>query len=119
MAPPANRRTGSNKKAQLGLFAGYLAASAGLILGAALLALSLWRPHTFSDVRMSAADVAAPVGSAGAAGRSGSRNVFQAIAGYYRAGRLNAELQREVELARVKLVEARALEQENARLKAL
>ena len=39
MAPPTAKRSGSNKKAQLGLFAGYLAAGLGATLGALLLSL--------------------------------------------------------------------------------
>jgi len=112
MAPPTRAaRTGSNRKAQMGLFAGYLAATAGVILGAALLVVSLWRPDAFSGLRSMATDAVAPAGSAGAVGRSSTRNFFEAIAGYYRAGSRNAELQREVEIARVKLVQAQALEQ--------
>lgn len=103
----------------MGLFAGYLAASAGVLLGAALLVISLWRPDAFSGLRSMAADVVAPAGTAGAVGRSGSRNFFESIAGYYRAGSRNAQLQREVEIARVKLLQAQVLEQENLRLKAL
>jgi rod shape-determining protein MreC len=119
MAPPSAKRTGSNKRAQLGLFAGYLFAGAGTLVGAVLLALSLWGPETFSGLRSMATDAVAPMGSAGAAGRTGSRNFFQAIAGYYHAGSRNAELQREVEISRVRLAEAEALRQENARLKAV
>ncbi|MFB0611376.1 rod shape-determining protein MreC [Aurantiacibacter poecillastricola] len=120
MAPPSsNKRTGSNKRAQLGLFAGYLAAGLGTVLGLLLLAISLWRPETFQGLRSMANDAAAPVGEVGAAGRVGSRNFFEAIAGYYQAGSKNAELEREVRIARVRLAEARAMEQENARLKAL
>ena len=70
MAPPsAKQRSGSNKKAQLGLFAGYLAAGLGATLGALLLALSLWRPDTFRGLRSMASDAAAPMGEVGAAGR--------------------------------------------------
>lgn len=119
MAPPVNRRPGNNRKAQLGLFAGYLAATLGALFGATLLIVSLWRPEAFAGLRTMAADVVSPAGSAGAVGRSGSRNFFEAIAGYYRAGSRNAELQREVQIARVKLVEAEALAQENRRLKAV
>ncbi|WAT18313.1 rod shape-determining protein MreC [Aurantiacibacter sp. MUD11] len=120
MAPPSGQqRSGSNKKAQLGLFAGYVAAGLGAILGILLLAISLWRPETFYGLRSMAADAAAPVGEVGAAGRVGSRNFFEAIAGYYDAGSKNAELEREIEIARVRLAEARALEQENERLKAV
>jgi rod shape-determining protein MreC len=46
-------------------------------------------------------------------------NVFQAIAGYYRAGSKNAELEQEVKIARVRLAGAAALKQENDRLKAV
>lgn len=119
MAPPAHRRTGTNKKAQLGLFAGYVVAGLGALLGASLLIISVFRPETFSGLRAMAADAAAPAGEAGAAGRTGTQGFFEAIAGYYRAGSRNAELEEEVRLARVRLAEAEALRQENARLKAV
>ncbi len=119
MAPPSAKRSGSNKKAQLGLFAGYLAAGLGATLGVLLLAISLWRPETFNGLRSMASDAAAPVGEVGAAGRVGSRNFFEAIAGYYNAGSKNAELEEEIRIARVRLAEARALEQENERLRAV
>ncbi len=119
MAPPTAQRSGSNKKAQLGRFAGYVFASLGAVIGALLLIVSLWRPEAFYGLRSMATDAAAPVGEAGAAGRVGSRNFFEAIAGYYNAGSRNAELEEEIQIARVRLAEARALEQENARLRAL
>jgi rod shape-determining protein MreC len=103
----------------MGLFAGYLIAVVGALFGAALLIISLWRPDTFAGLRTMAQDTVAPAGTAGAAGRTGSRSVFEAIAGYYRAGSRNADLEREVRIARTKLVQAQALEQENKRLKAL
>jgi len=119
MAPPAHRRTGTNKKAQMGLFAGYVVAGLGALFGVALLTISLLRPETFNGLRAMAADVASPAGEAGAAGRTGSQSFFEAIAGYYRAGSRNAQLEREVEIARIRLAEAEALRQENARLKAV
>jgi rod shape-determining protein MreC len=119
MALPASRRSGANKRARLGVFTGYLVAGLGASLGAALLIISLLRPETFAGLRSMAADLASPAGEVGAAGRVGSQNVFEAIAGYYRAGSRNAELEREVRIARVKAAEAQALERENARLKAV
>lgn len=119
MASPTNRRSGSNKKAQLGVFAGLVMAGAGALLGVALLVISLFRPQAFDDMRAMAADVAAPAGEAGAVGRTGTHNFLDAVAGYYRAGSRNAALQEELEVARVRLVEAEALRQENARLKAV
>lgn len=117
MAPPA-ARSGSNKRAQLGLFAGYVLAGFGAAIGALLLALSLWSPETFQGLRSMATDIASPAGRAGAATRVQTRSVFDAVAGYYDAGSKNAELEREIAVARVRLAEAEALRQENARLKA-
>jgi len=119
MAPPTRARTGSNKKAQLGLFTGYLLAGAGTLFGAALLVISLWKPDSFAPLRSKAADVASSAGAAGAAGRVGTRSFVEALLAYYRAGSRNAALAREMEVARVKLVQAQAVAQENERLKAL
>lgn len=119
MAPPAGRRSGINKKAQLGVFTGYVVAGFGALLGAALLAISLLRPETFNGLRAIASDAAAPAGEAGAAGRVGGQNFLDAIAAYYRAGSRNAALEREVAIARVRLAEADAMAQENTRLKAV
>jgi rod shape-determining protein MreC len=119
MAPPAHRRSGINKKAQLGVFTGYVVAGLGVLFGAALLAISLLRPETFNGLRSMASDAAAPVGEAGALGRTSSQGFLDAIAGYYRAGLRNAELEEEMKVARVRLAEAEAVKQENARLKAV
>lgn len=119
MAPPGSRRSGTNKKAQLSVFTGYVLAAFGVLLGAALLTISLLRPETFDGLRALAGDAASPAGEAGAAGRTGSRNVFEAVAGYYKAGSRNAELEQEMKIARVRLAEAEALRQENVRLKAV
>ena len=118
MAPPAAHRSGSNKRAQLGLFAGYVVAGAGAGIGALLLGLSLWNPEAFQGLRSMATDLVAPAGRAGAASRVQTRSVFDAVAGYYDAGSKNAELEREIAVARVRLAEADALQQENERLKA-
>jgi len=119
MPPPAGQRSGSNKRAELSLFAGYVLAGLGAALGALLLILSLWRPETLYGLRSMITDMASPIGRAGAASRVESRSFFEAIAGYYDAGSKNAELQREMEIARVRLAETRALEQENVRLRAV
>ncbi len=119
MAPPAHRRSGVNKKAQLGVFTGYVVAGLGALFGAALLAISLLRPETFNGLWSMAADAAAPLGSAGAMGRTGSQGLLAAIEGYYHAGSRNAELAEEIRVARVRLAEAEAVKQENARLKAV
>ncbi len=113
------RRSGFSRRAQYSAFTGYVVAAIGALIGAALLALSLWRPASFNGVRGAAQDVVLPAGEAGAEVRDTSTNIFETISAYYRAGSRNAELQREVDLARVRLAEADAIEQENIRLKGL
>lgn len=117
MAPPSNR-SGSNRKAQMSVFTGYVIAGAGALIGAALLVISLWQPQALAGLRAMATDATSSVGSAGATARTGGKDFFAAIAGYYRAGSRNADLEREVQVARVKLAEAEAVRQENRRLKA-
>jgi rod shape-determining protein MreC len=119
MAPPSSRRTGFSKKAQLSAFTGYLLAGALALVGAGLLALSLWQPAAFAPLRGVASDAVAPAGTGTAAVRSGSQGFFAGIAGYFNAGSQNAELRRENELARIRLAEADAVKAENARLKGL
>lgn len=117
MAPPNSRGSSSNRKAQLSVFTGYLVAGVGAVLGAALLIISLWQPQALAGLRSMATDATSSAGAAGASARTGGRDFFDAIAGYYRAGSKNAELENEMQIARVKLVEAEAVNQENQRLK--
>ena len=120
MARPSSiRTTNYSKKAQYSAFTAYLVAALGALIGAVLLIISLMKPDAFSDVRERAADVAAPVGQAGAAARVSGQDFFSAIGGYFRAGSQNVRLTREIEIARVRLAEAEALKQENNRLRDL
>ena len=118
MAPPNIRGSSSNRKAQLSVFTGYLVAAVGAAIGAALLIISLWQPQALAGLRSMASDATGSVGQAGASARTGGKSFFDAIAGYYRAGSKNAELEQEMQVARVKVAEAEALKQENLRLKA-
>jgi rod shape-determining protein MreC len=119
MAPTSARRSGHSRRAQYGLFTGYVLAAIGAAVGAVLLGISLWRPSSFNGLREAAADTVAPVGQASAATRVEGQGLFDSIAGYLAAGSQNAALKKEVELARIRLKEAEAVKQENARLKAL
>lgn len=116
MAPPTTR-SGSNRKAQMSVFTAYVVAGAGALIGAALLIISLWQPQALAGLRAMAIDATSSVGEAGATARTGGMDFFSAIGGYYRAGSRNAELEQEVQIARVKLAEAEAVRQENRRLK--
>lgn len=119
MAPPSSRRSGHSRRAQYGLFTGYVLAAIGAALGAVLLGISLWRPSSFNGLRTAAADTVAPAGQANGVARTEGQGLFDTISGYLAAGSQNAELKREVELARIRLKEADAVRSENARLKTL
>lgn len=119
MAPPSSRRSSSSRRAQYGVFTGYVVASVGALIGAALLLLSLVRADSFSGLRSLTADVVEPVGQGTAAARVETQSIFERISGFWNAGKKNAALKQEVELARIKLAEGRAVARENARLKAL
>jgi len=119
MAPPTARRTGFSKRAQYGTFFGYIAAVAGALIGAGVLVLSLIDHSAFSGARTLAADVAAPAGTVVAVSRSSAHDAGSLVSGWLTWGSTNARMAREIEVARVQLAEARALQGENARLKAL
>ncbi|MBD2841854.1 rod shape-determining protein MreC [Erythrobacter rubeus] len=120
MAPPSSRRSsGFSKRAQYSVFTGYVLAALGAVLGLALLALSLWQPPALAPLRGGANDVVSPVGEGTAAVRSTSNDVWDTISAFWNAGRQNAALREEVEIARIRLEEAKAVEQENERLKSL
>lgn len=119
MATPGQRHSSFSKRAQYTLFTGYIVAGVGALLGAILLGISLWQPQFLSGLRGRAQDAALPATEVAAGARSQSQGLVATIQGYLRAGSQNAALKREVEIARIRLKEAEAVKQENARLKAL
>jgi len=115
----SSRRSSYSRRAQYGVFTGYVLAGIGALIGAILLGISLWRPASFEGARGVAQDAVSPASESAAAARTSSKGLVDSVSGYLAAGTQNAELRREVEVARIRLEEAKALEQENARLKAL
>jgi rod shape-determining protein MreC len=119
MAPSANRRPGHSRRAQYSTFFGYLAGLGGLGLGGALLIVSILHPQFLSGLRGVAADVAEPPGTAAAHGRDFGHDTVSTIRGYIEAAGSYARLERELNEAKVRLVEAEAVAEENRRLKRL
>ena len=119
MAPSGNRRSSYSRRAQYNLFTGYIIAGIGALIGAVLLGVSYFQPSLFGAPRGAAQDAISPATETAATVRSGSKSLWDSISGYYRAGSKNAELKREMELARIRLEEADAVRQENVRLKGL
>ncbi len=119
MAGSPDRRPGFSRRAQYGIFTGYVIAVAGFLAGAGLLVVSIVNPAAFSSVRGAASEIARPAGEAGAETRAAGQSVIAAIGAYFQAGRQNAALSREVAAARANAITMQALESENRRLKAL
>jgi rod shape-determining protein MreC len=119
MAPPTERRSSFSRRAQYSNFFSYMLGIVGALTGAGFLIASTMDASAFSGLRGAATSAASPVSGAAAGTRIGSRNFLEAIAGYFMAGSQNAELKREAQYTRVKLIEAKALADENRRLKAL
>ena len=119
MAPPDKRRSTTSRRAQYSRFTGYVAATLGAVVGAGLLAISLWQPDSFSGPRGVIRDAVEPVAVPTTEVRTESQSFLSVLAGYWRAGSQNADLREELELARIRLAEADAVKQENARLKGL
>lgn len=119
MPPPASRRSGFSKRAQYGTFLGYVVAFAGMLAGVAILVVAYVNKDAFSGVRGVAAEVTAPAGTAVSAGRNGANSLGSVISGYLTSGAETARMREEIALARVRLAEARAVEDENRHLRAL
>ncbi|MEA3030179.1 MAG: rod shape-determining protein MreC [Sphingomonadales bacterium] len=116
MAPPKNRRPGFSRRAQFGLFLGYVIAVGGAVIAALLLVVSVVDPRGFSGLRGVALDVTTPVASAGRSVVGFFSGIGDGISNWFRAGSQNGELREELEAARRELIRRQALEHENRRL---
>ena len=118
MAPPGGPRPGWSRRAQYGLFFSFLLAVAGLVIGLVLLALSLVAPKSYASVRGVALDATAPVTSGLRAVTATVGGIFTGAGNYWDAAHQNAQLKRERELMLQRIIEAKAISQENRELKA-
>jgi rod shape-determining protein MreC len=114
----ATARPGWSRRAQYGLFFSFLAVIAGIIVGLILLVLSLVAPQTFQTVRGAALDVTGPITSSLHEVTETAEGVFTGAGNYWDAARQNAELKRQNKAMLRRMVEARAIFQENLQLKA-
>ncbi|MEA3543470.1 MAG: rod shape-determining protein MreC [Pseudomonadota bacterium] len=119
MARPPSRRPGINRKAQYSLFASYVVAVAGAVAGLLLVVIAIFDPTGFAGLRTVTAEATRPVSVGLKNMVSGISSVDEVLAAYWRAGSQNVSLRRQVETNRNRIIEARAIAQENARLKRL
>ena len=110
MAPPSSRRPGFSRRAQYGLFLGYVVAVAGILFALLLLAIAAIDPRGFAALRGAALDVTAPIGRGASRVGGFFGDIISGIGDFWRAGAQNAELRREVEAARRELIRAKALD---------
>jgi rod shape-determining protein MreC len=115
----ATARPGWSRRAQYGLFFSLLAVIAGIIVGLILLTLSLVAPQQFERVRGVALDVTGPVAGALHEVTATTEGVFTGAGNYWNAANQNAELKRERLAMLRRMVEAKAIFQENRQLKAV
>ena len=119
MAAKGSKRPGFSRRARFGLFAGYVVAITGALVGAGLVLIAIFDPNGFASIRGAVSDVTAPVSSTGRGAVQSGGRVDNYIANWWNAGRQNAELRAELDIARRQLIEARATELENRRLRLL
>lgn len=119
MAPPSTRRPGFSRRAQFGLFIGYVVAVAGILFAVLLLVVAMIDPRGFSALRSGALDATAPLSAGGRGLVRGVANSGDTIGNYLFAASQNARLKQQLAATRRALLHARALEVENRRLKSL
>ena len=115
MAPP---RPGWSRRAQYGLFFGFIAVIAGVVIGLILLVLSLYAPKSFQAVRGAALDLTSPI--SGGLHQVGATfgGLVSGAGNYWDAAHQNEQLKRENRLMRQQIIRAKAVLQENKQLKA-
>src|SRR5919106_3021638 len=118
MAASAGPRPGWSRRAQYGLFFSFLAVVAGLAVGLILLILSLIAPQSYAAVRGVALDATAPVSGAMREVTTTVSGLFSGAGNYWDAANQNAELKRDRAALMRRMVEARAILEENQQLKA-
>jgi len=119
MARPSNRRPGYSRRAQYGLFFGYVAAVSGAAIALLLLILSAVDPNGFGALKGAISDATLPITAGGRWVVQRSSDAGGSIGSYINAAGQVRQLQAEAKENQTKLIEARALAFENARLKRL
>ncbi len=117
MAPPRNRRPGFSRRAQYGLFLGYVGAVGGALIGAGLLLLSTFNPPAYAAVRGLFAEITTPIASALTWVRVSVAGVPEGVSSYWNVRSENARLKKQLADNELLVARARTLNQENRRLR--
>jgi rod shape-determining protein MreC len=114
----ATARPGWSRRAQYGLFFSLLAVIAGTIIGLFLLVVSLVAPKTFEGIRGAALDITGPIAAALHEVSATTSGLVSGAGDYWDAASQNGKLKRERKAMLQRMVEAKAIFQENRQLKA-
>lgn len=114
----ATARPGWSRRAQYGLFFSFLGVIAGIVIGLILLVMSLVAPQSFASVRGAALDVTGPVAGALHEVTATTKGLITGAGDYWDAAGQNGALKRERKAMLQRMVEAKAIFQENSQLKA-
>ena len=112
------QRPGWSRRAQYGLFFSFVAVVVGLLIGLAMLGLSLVAPTAYQGVRGWALDATAPISSALSEVGVTVGGLGSGAGDYWDAARQNGRLKRERIAMQQQIIQARAIFQENRQLKA-
>lgn len=118
MASPAGPRLGWSRRAQYGQFFGFIAIIAGTVIGLVLLAISLVAPRTFEGIRGAALNLTGPVAESLYEVKATANGLVSGAGDYWDAARQNGELKRDRQAMLRRMIEAKAIHQENRQLKA-
>ncbi len=119
MASPSGPRLGWSRRAQYGMFFGVVALIAGTVVGLVLLTVSLIAPRTFEGIRGAALDITGPVAEALYEVRVTATGVVTGAGDYWDAARQNGKLKRDRRAMLRRMIEAKAIAQENRQLRAV
>ncbi len=117
MVASAGSRLGWSRRAQYGLFFGFVATVAAIIVGLIMLVLSLAAPQSYAMVRGFALDVTAPASNALAEIATTTTGLVSGAGDYWNAASQNGELKRQRSAMLRRMIEAKAIALENQELK--
>ncbi|PCD02968.1 rod shape-determining protein MreC [Sphingomonas spermidinifaciens] len=119
MAPPRKSRPGFSRRAQFGLFLGYVAAVVGALVGAVLIALSFLHPPAYIAARGILREATTPVSTGLHWARRRVADIPPGVGGYFGVMGENRRLKAEREAEKQLVERARGLVIENIRLRRL
>ena len=113
MAPPSTRRPGFSRRAQYGLFLGYVIAVGGILFSLLLLVVAAIDPTGFTALKGAALDATHPISAGGRSVVRFVEGIGGGVSNYFMAGSENAALKKRIQAERQMIVEGVRIALEN------